>query len=343
MNHNVGRKVRLSVSRFALIVLLFVAGSLWSADEPVAKAAQPMTLKILGIGNSFLVDATGDLGAVSRDAGYKVIISRATIGGSSFETHYAAAMLHEADPNDPRGKPYGKKTSLKQMLTSESWDIVTIQQVSHKSSDATSFLPHAKLLCDYIRKYAPGAEIVFHQTWAYREDKFKDGAAGQIAMYQGLTRAYHSMAKELGIRRIIPVGDAFQLTWESPVGKYQPDPNFDYKNAKYPARPADKNSLHAGFSWRKTGAGDGPRDHDDPMGKADASGMRSSNDRGHLGPDGKYLAACVWFEFLFKSDVRKIGYKPSSMENERSEFLKNIAYRVVSEGVRPAAWPQGVE
>ncbi|MCA1809836.1 MAG: hypothetical protein LC725_10365 [Lentisphaerae bacterium] len=51
-----------------------------------------------------------------------------------------------------------------------------------------------------------------------------------------------------------------------------------------------------------------------------------------------YLAACIWFEFFYNEDVRKIHANPGFL-GERAASLREIAHKVVSEGVRPAAWP----
>ena len=69
-------------------------------------------------------------------------------------------------------------------------------------------------------------------------------------MYRELTRNYHTIAKEVGIKKIIPVGNAFQLAEETPEWKFARDPDFDYNNPKYPELPKEPNSLNGGFAWR---------------------------------------------------------------------------------------------
>ena len=230
---------------------------------------------------------------------------------------------------DPAEKPYsfkGKKVSLKDMLTAEKWDYVTIQQFSMFSFKIDTYRPFAKNLVEYIRKYAPSAEVVFHQTWAYRADDdrlFKDGF-DQKTMYQQLTKNYHTIADEIGIRRIIPVGDAFQLAAESPEWKFESDKNFDFAKAESPNLPDQTHSLHVGYRWKKT-------DGKDTL----------SYDSHHANFAGEFLAGCVWFEFFFGDDVRNNTFKPDNMENNDAEILRSIAHKVVTEGVKPAAWPMG--
>ena len=71
-------------------------------------------------------------------------------------------------------------------------------------------------------------------------------------MYQELTRNYNTIAKEVGIKKIIPVGNAFQLAEETPQWKFARDPDSDYNNPKYPELPKEPNSLNGGFAWRET-------------------------------------------------------------------------------------------
>ena len=100
--------------------------------------------------------------------------------------------------------------TLREMLTAEKWDYVTIQQASPKSFKIETYRPYAQNLVDYIRRHAPQAEVVFHQTWAWREDHTRMGMDQKPRgfMYRELTKAYHTIAREVGIKRIIPVGDA---------------------------------------------------------------------------------------------------------------------------------------
>jgi beta-galactosidase len=67
-------------------------------------------------------------------------------------------------------------------------------------------------LIDYIHRYAPHAEILIYETWAYPDDyypKFGVTNLDQKTMYAGLKAAYKHLSDHTGLR-IIPVGDAFQ-------------------------------------------------------------------------------------------------------------------------------------
>ena len=70
----------------------------------------------------------------------------AMIGGCDFERHMRHADAFESDPNDPEGYPYPGKKSLHDLLTTQKWDYVTIQQASPKSFKPETYHPHADRL-----------------------------------------------------------------------------------------------------------------------------------------------------------------------------------------------------
>ncbi|OGV54286.1 MAG: hypothetical protein A2X45_07810 [Lentisphaerae bacterium GWF2_50_93] len=301
-------------------------GAQENAEKAAPAAVTPVKqVKLLAIGNSFSANTTKFLKDIVKDSGNcELVFGHAMIGGCPMEKHWNLAQKNESNPEDPEGKPYmfnGKKAGLKEMLTGEKWQVVTIQQFSVISYKVDSYRPHAKNLYDYIKKYAPDAEVVIHQTWAYRSDDkglFKDDF-NSVKMYQQVTNAYYTIAKELGCR-VIPVGTAFQLAYESPEWEFKRDESFDYKNPKHPELPKELHSLHAGYFWKLAG-----------------ENKKLSYDSHHANFAGEYLGGCVWFEFLFKEDARNIKFKPKNMSEEDAAVLRNIAHKVVTEGAKPKA------
>lgn len=291
-------------------------------------------IKVLGIGNSFTVNAFSQLRGMGESCDkVKLVLGGAIIGGCSMEKHIRLAKLHEEDPESEEGRPYWltladdngepKRTrvGLREMLQSDNWDIVTIQQLSAQSPDIENYRPYAKELYDYIKRYAPKAEVVLHQTWAYRTDgDFKrvfpnKPNYGQLEMYRDLNEAYNTIAKELGVR-LIPVGPAFQLARQ--IRPYIPDTPENIEKLVPPNLPNDKNSLCAGWYWSKS----------------DPPTLRS--DTHHAGVQGCYLAGAVWFEFLTGLNVRDEGIEAKSVSEEDAKFLADIAHQVVTEGKRPS-------
>ncbi len=313
-----------------VLVLVSVAWMAAAEEEEGAKST-----RILGVGNSFTVDAFALLEEMGdKSAAHRLILGRAIIGGSSLEKHVQLARLHEADPTDPAGKPYtawitdgaGKKVreqvSLKYLLETGDWDVVTIQQVSRLSHNVENYRPHAQELMAYILDYAPKAEVVLHQTWAYRADGDFDRVFAAIpgydqeAMYRDLTSAYMTIAEELGVR-LIPVGWAFQVARED--RPFVPDTTTDRTKLEPPALPDDRNSLNRGWSWRRPA--EGP-----PVLQCDSH---------HASTQGKYLAAAVWYEFFTGLRVDSLPMQPGGITEEDRVFLARIAHEVVSEGRKP--------
>jgi glycerophosphoryl diester phosphodiesterase len=288
------------------------------ARRQVVFAKPRKAVRLLTIGNSFSRNATRLLGDLVTAAGHELIHHEAFIPGSSFAKHWDKVLRYEKDPTDKQGT-YGV-LSLKQELLAEPWDFATIQQYSLTSHDLPTYWPCARKLRDYVAQYAPQAELLVHQTWAYRCDdpRFttrqpKPGEpTSQKAMYQRVTVAYEAIAAELGLR-MIPVGDAlYQADTDAQWG-YRPDRSFDVSNAVYPALPKQLHSLHVGWRWLK-----------DKTGKP-----RLKIDGHHANLAGEYLGACVFYEMLFDASVVDVAYVPQDLDPAYARFLRETAHRAV--------------
>lgn len=302
--------------RAFLLVSLCLLCRLSAADVP-AKAAK--TVRLLTVGNSFSQNATRQLGNLATNAGHVLIHQPIVVGGASLELHWGRAAAFEKDATSTNGL-YSNKQSLKQMLGAQPWDFVTIQQASIKSHDVATYRPFAKQLHDYIKQHAPKAEVLIHQTWAYRVDapRFSPTTpkAGELKsqaeMYQQLARAYAAIAAELGIRRI-SVGDAFYLADTDPKWGYRPDAKYDFTNKDQTALPDQTHSLHVG--WRKA--------------KGKDSKESLGIDGHHANMAGEYLGACVWFEILFGESVVGNPFVTPGLDKTYAQFLQQTAHRAV--------------
>jgi hypothetical protein len=293
-----------------------------AATAATAATATGKTVRVLTIGNSFSQNATKHLGDLAEASGDTLVLKGANVGGASMELHWSKAEAFEKDPKNPTGL-YGGK-GLRELLAADRWDFVTIQQASIKSHDLANYRPFAARLAEYVHRYAPNAELVIHQTWEYRSDdprftkpSSKPGEPKtHVEMYEGLSRAYTTIADELGIRRL-PVGDAFHLAGRDETWGFRPtsDP-FDPKRAQPGELPKQVHSLHVGWIWRKSRTTGKP-----------ALGM----DGHHANQAGEYLGACVWYERMFGKDVTANRFVPNGLDAEFARFLRATAHQAVAQ------------
>lgn len=311
---------------FALLAgfLLLAAAAVRAADPaPAAPAPAGKHLRVLAVGNSFSGNTGHYFADIVKASGNTVTFVNAYIGGCSLARHMRHADAHEANPDDKEGKPYNGK-SLKELLLQDQWDVITIQQFSGDSYKPETYRPHGQRLADYIRKYAPKAEIVVHETWAYRADDplFAKPEFSSADMSRGLHAAYAGIARDLGGLRVIPVGTAFETARLDPAwGPVVRDPEFDYAAAPaYPALPKEQRSLNVGYYWKKDKDGKQTRIYDGH----------------HANVNGEYLGGAVWAEFLFGTSVVGNRFVPPKMDPQDAAILQRIAHEVVTVARAPA-------
>ena len=88
-------------------------------------------MKILSIGNSFSINAMKYLHQIAKADGVNIKAVALYIGSCSLATHYKNmnndAIAYEIVYNGENTK---LKTSIREALQSEEWDVVTVQQAS---------------------------------------------------------------------------------------------------------------------------------------------------------------------------------------------------------------------
>jgi hypothetical protein len=279
--------------------------------------AGAQSLKLLTIGNSFADSAFVFLPKVVESVpGCSLVMDRANIGGCSLERHWKEHLKSESDPSY---KPYQKKYSLKDLLTRDAWDIVTMQQASPLSFRPESYSPWFKDLYGFVRQNAPKAEVIVQMTWSYREDHplYTNGVVKDHAdMYDKLFGAYLGIAKEFN-RRILPTGLAVQLARANQATPFKSH-HTDAELAAfvYPARPKEPDgSFMNGHSWKTNRKGE----------------WFLSADRIHLNKRGEYLQACVWFAVLFNRKTSEIAFSPVELSADEASFLRRMAQKAVDE------------
>ena len=185
-------------------------------------------MDILSIGNSFSADAQRYLHQIAKADGFKLNAFNLFIGGCPLSRHYRNMLTEEAAYQlQMNGESTGFKVSLKDALLNREWDVITIQQASHQSTDYENYQPYINKLVEYVRLCQPKAKIAVHQTWAYEQDsprlKEKMGYNDQFEMFKAAEAAYKKAAEEIGADFLIPSGTVFQKLLEAGVEKVHRD------------------------------------------------------------------------------------------------------------------------
>ncbi len=286
-------------------------------------------LKVLMIGNSFSQSVLTYLPSmVRKDPEHRLMLTNAYIGGCPLERHWnnleAGLTSPELAPyrivtrfGDPGRNQITEKGNLPELIRREKWDIITIQQASHASWDYSTYQPYADRLISYIRANAPQAEILVHQTWAYRPDnprlaKWKFDQAG---MHRRLSRAYAQLAGQYRLR-VIPVGDAVAIYRKTTTLDLTPPAAEALARLKDPELPPPSNDPVGAAVWR--------RDPENPGGP-----RQLRVDTIHLNARGAYLQAAVWYSMLFGVPATEIKYTPSGLSRREAAFLRSCAQQAV--------------
>ena len=256
---------------------------------PVRAGEQPEPVKILSIGNSFSVNAHHDLAKICESSGKPVVLGNAAIGGCTMERHWK-----NASTNGVCYRYKNRAMTLTQMLEAEKWQYVTIQQASWYSQDPATYEPFGTRLMELIRTHAPQAEIVLHETWAYRGDEKRISKAGltPYEMYAKIGKAYKRFAAAHHLR-IIPAGWAFKTAWDTPEW------GLRVVADKETGTPAKGKPLHRLDGY-------------------------------HANAFGSYLIGLVWAKTLLDIDPGEVTYVPKEVGETYAALLRKIASEAVS-------------
>lgn len=281
------------------------------------------------IGNSFSQNCTRYLPQLAAEGGHHLHLGRAEVGGCTLQLHWE--HVEAAERGEAEGKFYTGKSlerqddgiypakTLRELLSSGTWDIVMFHQASIPSSNVDSYRPYARLLHDYIKDLCPTAEVVMHQSWAFAYDSPYWGeigggqfAADQREMWEYSRAAYHTISGELGVQ-LVPTGDAFWTVNSDPVWGYRKDRSFNFERPVFPNLPDQTNSLHAGYFWNEID--------------------EFSIDPKHTSNAGAYLGSLMWFGFLFGDSPASAQFVPPGVEPEFAEYLRMVATETLRQAV----------
>ena len=202
----------------ASVLLIFVALQ--------AFCQQKDTLRILAIGNSFSQDSVNQyFHEIALEGGTVVIVGNLYIGGCTLERHYDNLMTGKKDyiyykiGTDGELRAH-KGADIKTGVLDEDWDIITLQQASGYSGLVKSYEPYLGELVLWLRSAAPGAKLMWHQTWAYAANAthshFCHYDCDQDLMYRQIMKSSEYACTKYGLD-IIPTGTAVQCARRSPL------------------------------------------------------------------------------------------------------------------------------
>ncbi|MFA6931641.1 MAG: DUF4886 domain-containing protein [Lentisphaeria bacterium] len=273
-------------------------------------------MKILTIGNSFSESLTAFFPQIVQSVGEELQLGRASFGGCELCRHWSYICAEEADPDCIIYGGGARK--LRDILSSDSWDVVTIQQASHESWRAECYEPFAGNMIHYIRQHAPGAEVLLQQTWAYRADhpQLQPGSEWgihQLMMYQRLTENYKNLA-ECYQCRIIPTGYAVQLARENEKSRFCNYSEALLNALRWPDLPPQCGDVVGKALWGKN---------------QDSGELEIKRDLIHLNCRGQYLQACVWLACLYPCKTAEVSFVPDEIGCSDADFLRKIAQRAV--------------
>ena len=182
-------------------------------------------MKLLSIGNSFSQDAHRWLHWLAAENGVEIEAVNLFIGGCSLQTHWENAVAdHAFYELERNGGAAERMISIGEALQMETWDVITLQQVSSRSGLADTYVPYLKSLADMVRRLQPQAKLYFHQTWAYECDSTHPGFSNynreQQRMYGQIVETAKWAAASIDAE-LIPVGTLIQRLRETV-------PAFDY-------------------------------------------------------------------------------------------------------------------
>ena len=185
-------------------------------------------MKVLSIGNSFSIDAHAYLYALAKQRNIDLELVDLAIGGCSLQKHWENVVNNRLDYlHVVNGEDFKEKgASIEEILKSDSFDVITLQQVSHLSGQYETYQPYLNDLIAYVHKHQPNAKLYLHRTWAYEIDsthsEFYRYDCNQQKMYEAIKEASLVACKETGLIPI-PAGNVIQALRQN-------IPKFDYAN-----------------------------------------------------------------------------------------------------------------
>ncbi len=279
---------QVTLTLFFLFFLSLGFGLNTQAQHPKEKV-----LRVLAIGNSFSEDAIEYyLHKLAEADGKKIIIGNLYIGGAPLSLHWKNADSNLAAYNYRKIGLDGIKhkfpnTSIAQALNDEKWDLISFQQSSPLSGKYETIAKHLPLLKAYVE-----AQI-------RHSDKYKSSSMPKYAFHQ--TWAYSPDAKHTGF------------------ANYNRNQNQMYREIAEASKMV-KDKLKISMVIPAGTAIQNARQTE--------LGLDLTRDGYHLNQQiGRYIAACIWYEMLFKTSVVGNRFKPEKVTDKEAKIAQEAAHR----------------
>ena len=213
-------------------------------------------MKILSIGNSFSEDAQRYLHSLAAANNKDLMCVNLYIGGCPLEAHYINLTDNEKSYDfQVNGVNTNLKVSVKEVIKSNKWDYITLQQASHLSFDFNSYVPYIEKINEWTRLRCPAAKILLHQTWAYPENHERLSEVGFSTtkeMFSKVREAYDMAQKTINPDGVIRSGEAI-------LEAYSAFPDIVYRDQLHASYGFGRYLL--GCVWYKTLFGENPKVH----------------------------------------------------------------------------------
>lgn len=185
-------------------------------------------LKVLAIGNSFSQDATHLLAEVAKQEGTEIVLGNLVIGACSLATHAGNTISNAAAYTFFKTEG-GEWTTTKDVtmldgITSEDWDVITLQQASDASGKVGTYNHDIQTVVNYVNNHKtnPDGIMVWHMTWAYPQPAGLEPYkyyTDQTAMYNGIVGAVQEkIVTDKAFSGVLPSGTAIQNARSSYLG-----------------------------------------------------------------------------------------------------------------------------
>ncbi len=182
------------------------------------------TLCVLSIGNSFSLDALSYVPFIIKAVAPQVYLKLGImyIGGGGLDTFYYALdtdsfryyWSYGAQPWDER-----LGVSMTEIIESQPWDVITLQQKSMTSRDYSTYQPYLNQLIGWLDEHATAPhEYAWLITPSYSEglDRLAPDTTS-VQMFERIIECVRNMQNDTGIELLLPCGTAIQNARTTPL------------------------------------------------------------------------------------------------------------------------------